>query len=234
MSPRGSWTQFQLHLARFPCFLQDHPRGLVEPERYSSLGRVIRPGQVLMPCTDMNVLLISRHRHRLEPWYHVVLPPSDVVEMLMNKVTFTRFAMENGFSIPRTRLLSSEADAALAADELTFPCVLKPPMSAITTWERNSKLKAYKLSTPAELSEVYALTRSWADQVLVQEWVEGPDVNLYSCNCYLDGHSRPLATFVARKLRQWPPVTGESCLGEECRDDVVLRESLRLLQCAGH
>jgi predicted ATP-grasp superfamily ATP-dependent carboligase len=38
---------------------------------------------------------------------------------------------------------------------------------------------------------------------------------------------------VARKLRQWPPVTGESCLGEECRDDVVLEETIRLFQSVG-
>jgi predicted ATP-grasp superfamily ATP-dependent carboligase len=198
------------------------------------LGPTLAQKAVLFPCTDMNVLLISRHRHRLEPWYHVVLPPSDVVEMLMNKVTLSKFALENGFSIPRTRFLNSQADATLAAAELTFPCVLKPPMSAIPAWEQNSKLKAYKLAAPAELAEVYASTRDWADQVLVQEWVEGPDANLYSCNCYLDAQSQPLATFVARKLRQWPPVTGESSLGEECRDDTVLRESIRLLQRAGH
>jgi predicted ATP-grasp superfamily ATP-dependent carboligase len=41
-----------------------------------------------------------------------------------------------------------------------------------------------------------------------------------------------VVTFVARKLRQWPPVTGESSLGEECRDDVVLNETLRLFRCA--
>jgi predicted ATP-grasp superfamily ATP-dependent carboligase len=78
------------------------------------------------------------------------------------------------------------------------------------------------------------MSQQWIDQVLVQEWVEGPDDHLYSCNCYLDAKGRPLAAFVARKLRQWPPVTGESSLGEECRNDVVLRESVRLLQAAGH
>jgi len=37
-------------------------------------------------------------------------------------------------------------------------------------------------------------------------------------------------TFVSRKLRQWPPETGESCLGEECRDDFVLGETIRLFK----
>jgi predicted ATP-grasp superfamily ATP-dependent carboligase len=39
-----------------------------------------------------------------------------------------------------------------------------------------------------------------------------------------------VATFVARKLRQWPPEIGESCLGEECRNDEVLEETIRLFK----
>ncbi len=35
-------------------------------------------------------------------------------------------------------------------------------------------------------------------------------------------------TFVTRKLRQWPPVIGEGCLGLECRNDFVLEETVRL------
>jgi predicted ATP-grasp superfamily ATP-dependent carboligase len=36
--------------------------------------------------------------------------------------------------------------------------------------------------------------------------------------------------FTARKLRQWPPEAGTSCLGEECRNDEVLEVALRLFR----
>ena len=39
---------------------------------------------------------------------------------------------------------------------------------------------------------------------------------------------------IARKIRQWPPEPGTSCLGEEVRNDEVLRESLRLFDSAGY
>jgi predicted ATP-grasp superfamily ATP-dependent carboligase len=199
-----------------------------------ALGPALNQKAVLFPCTDMNVLLVARHRQRLAEWYHVVLPPTDVVETMMNKVSFYTYAQENGFPIPRTHFLNSRVDAERAAEELAFPCVLKPPMSAIPAWEQHSKLKAYKVSTPAELLDLYERSKAWARDLIVQEWVTGPDANLYSCNCYLDAQSEPIVTFVARKLRQWPPVTGESSLGEECRDDVVLKQTVRLLQSAGH
>jgi len=177
------------------------------------LGSNFAQKAVLYPCTDMNVLLISRHRHELGKWYHIALPSPEVVEVLMDKLSFYTYAQENGFQIPPTRFLNKREDAVQAAEEFIFPCILKPPMSAIPTWEKNSKLKAYKVSTPAELLEYYDRLIQWSQNLIIQEWIVGPDSNLFSCNCYLDAQSIPLVTFVARKLRQWPPVTGESSLG---------------------
>ncbi len=197
-----------------------------------NLGPQLSQKAVLYPCADMNVMLVSRHRSELAPWYHVVLPAQDVIDTLMNKLDFYAYAEQNGFPIPRTRFLNSREDAERAAAELTFPCVLKPPLSANPAWEKNSKLKAYKLSGPAELIQFYEQSKVWAKDLIVQEWVEGPDSNLYSCNCYFNAQFEPLVSFVSRKLRQWPPVTGESCLGEEVRDDTVLNETLRLFRTA--
>ncbi len=196
------------------------------------LGPGLREKAVLIPCADMNVKLISIHRQELTPWYHVVLPAAEVIETLMNKLNFYRFAQHNGFPIPPTRYLNNREDAQQAADELTFPCVLKPPMSAMPDWEKNNKLKAYKLENPADLLNFFEKSKLWAKDLIVQEWIEGSDTNLYSCNCYFNRQSEPLVTFVARKIRQWPPVTGESSLGEECRDDTVLDETLRLFRSA--
>ncbi|MBT4310626.1 MAG: carboxylate--amine ligase [Anaerolineae bacterium] len=198
-----------------------------------TLGPKLEQKAVLVPCTDMNVLLISRNRRKLEKWYHVVLPNPDVLEMLMNKVEFYNYAQKNGIPIPTTFFLNSKADVEHAIKKLIFPCVLKPPMSSVPEWERNSKLKAYKISSPAELIKIYERFKGDVKNLIVQDWIEGTDVNLYSCNCYFNAQSEPIVTFVARKLRQWPPVTGESSLGEECRDDVVLEETVSLFQSAG-
>jgi D-aspartate ligase len=196
------------------------------------LGPQLNQKAVIYPCSDMTVLLVSRHRQELEPWFYVVLPDPEVIETLMNKLSFYKFAQQNGFPIPPTHFINSQEDAQYAAEELNFPCVLKPPMSATPEWEKNSKLKAYKLDGPDDLLDFYERSKVWAKDLIVQEWVEGTDDNLYSCNCYFNERFEPLVTFVSRKLRQWPPVTGESCLGEECRDDVVLEETLRLFRFA--
>jgi len=198
-----------------------------------ALGPELENKAVLFPCLDMSVLHISRHRQRLDSWYRFVLPVPEVVEMMMDKVSFYRYAQENGLPIPPTRFLYDRADAERAAGELNFPCILKPPNSDIPKWTQHRE-KAYKVSSPTELLDIYEHCREWSKELIVQEWIEGNDSNLYSCNCYLDAQSEPIVTFVARKLRQWPPMTGVSSLGEECRDDVVLHETVRLLQSTGY
>lgn len=198
-----------------------------------SLGTSLEQKAVLFPCTDMSVLTISRHRRRLVDRYHIALPEPDVVEMLMDKVSFYTYAQQKNLPIPKTFFLRNRADAEAASQQLSFPCIMKPPMKT-PTWEKNTRAKVYKINDQKEFLELYNQCSDWADLLMVQEWIEGNDADLYSCNCYFNKSAEPLVAFIARKLRQWPPETGTSCLGEECRNDVVLETSIRLFQSVNY
>lgn len=198
-----------------------------------ALGPELGQKAVLMPCTDLSVLLISRNRARLDAWYRYALPKAETVELLVNKLSFYEYARRENLPVPATFFLRSRADAEQAARSLSYPCILKPPVKS-PAWEKNNKSKVYKVEGAQELLEIYDRTAGWADLLMAQEWIPGPDSELYSCNCYYNAEGRPLVTFIARKLRQWPPEAGTSCLGEECRNDVVLQESLRLFGGVGY
>jgi D-aspartate ligase len=198
-----------------------------------TLGPELNQKAVLFPCSDLSVLVISRRRDELERWYHVVLPEPQVVEMLMDKVSFYTYAREAALPIPRTFIITSMSEVERAAAELTFPCILKPPMRT-PAWEQHVRAKVFKISNAEELLAVYERYSPWAKVLMVQEWIEGTDAELYSCNCYFNADSKPLVTFVSRKLRQWPPEIGVSSLGEECRNDTVLQETIRLFQSVGY
>ena len=199
--------------------------GLVET--LLRLGRRLRAPAVLLPCTDLAVLAISGARERLTDAYRIALPDHDVVERLMDKERFYEHAVANGLPVPGTRLVRSRDEAKGAARDLRYPVVLKPRLKT-PAWQRNTKAKAFRVKDAVELMETYARVAGWSDVLVLQEWIEGGEDSLYSCNVYYDGSSAPIATFVARKLRQWPPLTGTSALGEECRNDVVLRHTLEL------
>lgn len=202
-------------------------------ETLESLGPSLPQKAVLVPCTDMSVLLISRNRQRLVEWYHVSMPDEAVVEMLMDKISFVTFAQEQGFAIPGTFFIRNRGEAEEAARELSYPCILKPPMKT-PTWEQKTREKVFKVNSAGEFLRLYDRCAGWAELLMAQEWVEGSDANLYSCNCYFNADSEPLVTFIARKIRQWPPETGTSCLGEEVRNDEVLEESIGLFRSVGY
>lgn len=208
--------------------------GLIES--LASLGQTLDERAVLFPCTDASVLLISRHRRELEPSYRVVLPEPETVEMLMHKVAFFTYAQRAGLAIPPTVVLASRSDAERAAETLRFPAVVKPSLKAQhPRWLSHLDVKAAKLSTPGELLSLYDRVggETEAEALIAQQWIESGDASLFSCNCYFGRDSKPLVTFVARKLRQWPPRVGTSSLGEECRNDVVLEETVRLFEGVG-
>jgi predicted ATP-grasp superfamily ATP-dependent carboligase len=187
---------------------------------------------VLFPCTDAAVATLSAGRDQLAGRYRLLLASHEVVERLMDKRAFGSYATAHGLPVPRTIALLSRTDAERAADELEFPVALKPALKT-PRWQRHTTAKAFEVADPSALLDLYDRCAGWADELIAQEWVVGGADCLYSCNAYFDADARPLAAFVSRKLRQWPPSTGTSCLGEEARNDEVLAETLRLFQGAG-
>src|SRR5680860_98388 len=199
--------------------------GLIDTLR--ELGQQVPGAAVLIPCTDSSVDTLSRHRAELPDQFILPLAPNHVVELLMDKVRVAQHAAASGLPVPRTAVLRNRSDAETAARSLEYPSVLKPP-TKYASWLERTKAKAFAVHDAGELLSVYDRVASWAPVLLVQEWVSGPEEGLFSCNGYFDDQGEPLVTFVARKVRQWPPDIGTSASGEECRNDEVLATTKRV------
>jgi len=187
---------------------------------------------VLVPCTDEAVWTLSRRRDELTASFHLPLGRHDVVDMLMDKGRFAEHAYATGLPIPRTVVLTNRDDAEAAAQSMRFPAVLKPATKS-ASWLQHTRAKALPVAGPSELLTCYDQVVDWSEVLLVQEWVNGGEERLYSCNAYFDADGQALVTFVARKLRQWPPKVGTSASGEECRNDEVLAQTLRTFGSVG-
>lgn len=198
-------------------------------EQLRELGPTLPAKAVLFPCTDMSVLLVSRNRTALAPWYHVVLPSAATVETLLHKVSFHEFIQATGLPFPTTFVLRSTSDAHEAADHLSFPAILKPSVRE-PRWTAHSPNKVYPLASKQDFLARYAQCSQWTKELIVQEWIGGPDMNLFSFNGYFDRYGQSLTTFIARKIRQWPPHAGITSLGIECRNDAVLEAALTLFR----
>jgi D-aspartate ligase len=192
-----------------------------------ALGRRLdRPG-VLIPCTDGAVAAISAGRDVLSGPFRIVLPDHADVVRLMDKVAFAEHALAHDLAIPPTAVIRDRADAERAAASLTFPAVLKPGVKG-PAWQAATRAKAIRVEDAADLLARFEMCRSWADVLIAQSWVPGPESSLYSVNTYHDRTSTQRVAFVARKLRQWPLDTGTSCLGEEVDEPEAAAITARL------
>jgi D-aspartate ligase len=202
-------------------------------ETLEALGPELPGRAPLFLAADESVLLVSRHRERLELWYHLALPADSIIQMLVDKTRFATFADANGLPIPRTLVLQDVEGAREASERLRYPVVIKPGVRA-ERWAAHTRAKAFPADSARDFLNLYARVSAWGGSVIAQEWIPGPETNLFSCNAYFNANGVPLATFVARKLRQWPPETGRSSLGVACRNDEVLDVTLRTFQAVGY
>jgi D-aspartate ligase len=191
------------------------------------IGPSFRCKPVLFPCQDKNVVEISRARHRLDAWYRLALAEHDVVETLIDKASFYEYAVEAGLPVPPTYVIRNRLEAERAAAQLSYPAILKPSVR-LREWSRHTKLKALIAESPEELLAHHDRFSPWASVLIAQQLIVGSDSRHVTCNSYFDRRGEPLVTFTTRKIRQWPPRTGQACSSVEVRDDEAVELTRRV------
>ena len=142
------------------------------------------------------------------------------MEKLLDKVRFQALAEQKGFAIPRAVRLTKSGGMELIAG-LRFPCVLKPTTKHAEYAKRFAK--AYRVTAISEVERLWSSMREIVDEVIVQEWIEGGDSDVYFCLQYR-GPDREPFSFVGRKICQWPPLVGgtASCVpAPEAADELT-------------
>jgi len=194
------------------------------------LGKRFNKKAFLLPTSDPQVHLISENREVLTPYYYMAFPSKDVVELLLHKDRFSVYAQENNLPIPKTLNVQRESSLKEVIEDISFPCVLKP-FDKTPEWGKHfSDDKILLVDTRKKLAALLPEILRWIDRLLVQEWIEGEDKDVYFCLMYFDENSKPKATFGGRKLRQWPPYTGNTAIAEACYVEEVIRQSIELFK----
>ena len=78
------------------------------------------------------------------------------------------------------------------------------------------------------------MLRSVESEYVIQEWVPGPDSEVYFHLAYYAGDGRELVHFTGRKIRQWPPLIGSTSVAEGAISEEVDNEARRLMQLVGY
>lgn len=196
----------------------------------SAQFRDLRP--VLFLTQEESVMTVSQHRERLVAHYRFSLPAREVVDRLLHKQGFQRIAEQLGAPIPPLVYIRAVADLP-ALKNLHYPVVVKPG-ERHAEYSRQFK-KAYRVASAGAATELLHRMLPVMQDVVVQEWIEGPDANIYFYLQYLDQQARVVAAFTGRKIRSWPPQVGgtASCTSAPEVHEELSTLTTRFFQAAG-
>jgi D-aspartate ligase len=160
---------------------------------------------VLFLTEEKTVATVSEYRSELPPSLRIRLPEHERLMALMHKQGFADLAEAMGAPVPRTVRLENLQDLPNVAC-LNYPCVLKPSEK---NYEYGARFKkAYKVSSPDEMAMLYREIFPVLADMVVQEWIEGQDSDIYFCLQYIGRNGELVASFPGRKIRSWPPRIG--------------------------
>jgi predicted ATP-grasp superfamily ATP-dependent carboligase len=157
-------------------------------------------------------MLLSELCDRLSARYHFILPQKEHVDAFADKARFRVVAEKHGFPVPRTFRPESEEALLEILDVLRYPVVVKPTNPQ--GWEDKAVLtavgykKAIRLDTRGELLTLYLLIAPMDPDMLVQEYIHGPDEAHFDIHIYMDRESNPVAFFTGQKIRNFPAYAG--------------------------
>lgn len=195
------------------------------------IGKSIKKRKVLFCTSDLSVLTVSKYRQSLDKYYYFVLPPDNIVKILMNKRLFYEFAQQNSFNVPKTHFVGQKNDINFVGHATNYPCLIKPEYRDMN-WEMNvSKIdKVLYLKSKSDFFRLFKNFNIVNNPVVVQEWIDGNDEDVFYCLTYINRNHEPIAVFTGKKLRQFPILTGSTSMAESKWMPNIAEASLRLLK----
>lgn len=188
---------------------------------------------VLILTSEESVLTVSAFRQRIEPLYRIDLPPAAMVTALADKTLFHTLAEERGFAVPRSRTVKAASDLD-SIGELTPPLILKPADKTLVLAGRAERVVVAASRSQARAAAAQMLT--CAPALIVQEWVAGPDTEIFFSLFTCDREARLVGFFPGRKLVCSPPAVGSTamCVAAPEVAEELRRDTLQFVRSVGY
>jgi len=181
----------------------------------------LRP--VILPSGDRTLRFLSRCRADFSDVVDHDLAEARIVANCLDKARFARIAERLDLPVPRS-WMPRDADAMRRlARQLDYPVFVKPAhgdAAASLPGEVRRMAKGWKVESPGELLALHELFgHHGMTQIIVQEYIAGPDSELASVHVYVDPSGRILGSFTGIKARVWPPDAGVGTAVTSRRND---------------
>lgn len=225
-------------------FAQTHlaPDPIHETEAYltflEKLQKPLSLPSVLLPTTDITVMVISENRERLAKRFNFVIPSHNVIQRVTSKEGFYELAVKHHLPVPRTFAAESLEDIRKILNQLEFPCAIKPYYSHVwrTTVFRSrfGRIQIVKVDTPQELLDTYRVFSEFDPRMVIQEFIQGDDDHEYSLHTYTSKDGKTMINFLAHKIRLDPIHHGSAAFIESTHVPEIFQQGNNFLRNLGY
>jgi len=188
---------------------------------------------VIFPSSDISLRNLDALRDSLDHCI-IQIPSSQVLAMVLEKRPLYKSLELNNVPYPATYFQDVDTIEEIST-KISYPVFIKPSFSQ--DFANVFKKKAFIAHEKKDLYEYLGVVKEHSLDVMVQEIVPGPATNHIFIDGYLDRSSKPLALFARRRIKMWPPFTGNStvCEGMPLSDvSDTLEDLLRYLGKIGY
>jgi len=224
----GEWTRFSTALfSKYAKRSVVYPSPLSSPEKFMEwIIHEIRctPYDMVFPAELSTQILLARNRTKIDPYTRLPFADDDLTGRIQDKAWLMRYAMDQGIPCPETYFPEGPESVGCMKDKLSYPLVIKPRVSS------GSRGIVY-VTKPDDLAASYRTVHEKYPAPIIQEYI--PNGGAYGVGALLNFESRPRASFVYRRIREYPVSGGPSTLRESVRHDRIRDLALNLLTSLG-
>jgi len=181
--------------------------------------------QMLLPMEDETLFLISQHHSEFSRWTHIPFVQADKLQFAKRKDKVLRLAEDKGVPIPKTWYIESITQLDELMFSLPYPVVIKPTSAS-------GALGVSYIQQPQDLKKRYLAVHRQYPYPLIQERIPRQGAG-YGVSLLFDENSKVKASFVHKRLREYPVTGGASTLRESVRNDEIREMAVSLLKEIG-
>jgi D-aspartate ligase len=189
---------------------------------------------LLIPTSDIGAIFLEAHATRLADRFLFPEQTQGLVRSLCSKSGMHDMAKRCNIPTPETSVPASKDDVLTYLATARLPILVKPIYNNLFT----SGAKPWRMflaNSEQELLDRYeAIEDPLHPNVILQEYIPGPDSATWTFNGYFDGKSSCLVGFTGRKLRNYPPYFGRASLAICERNEEVSRAAVEFMKCIGY
>ncbi len=202
--------------------------------RLLEVGERVGSRPVLIPTDDVAALFVDAQAERLGQAFRFPRQPAGLPHRLADKGELHRLCGEVGTPSPEARFPRSREELLEHAAELGYPVVLKSMDPVLLRQRANATSVAIAADAATAIARYDRMEDPDRPNLMLQEFIPGDARSVWMFNGYFDATGTCRMGAVGQKIRQAPPNTGATTLGEVVRGDEVAALAAHFLQAVGY